>query len=544
MITIFLKNARKGVGICALAGMAAFMLTFASAQSFWVDELDWMIGIITGKSVFNGRLFTGMLQILLETGYNLPLYYLIEKPFYELMPYGEAFLLIPSIIFVIAGIVILKRLGTFIGGETMGFAALCAAVTSAILITQGGWEIRPYSITFCFSAFALYRYVKRLKTETNKNILLYGLSLIPLLFSHWFGSILALCYAFTDLLRYIRKKTALRCIFSYLLAGAFIIPWFLLMLFYHISDLSSYWGKPPSIIAPIKTIAYLLSFRTAYCLCFGVGFIVVIGKAFKRNAGVWPLMIVSVMWVIAPVWIYSKFINPAGAFYADRYFFALMPHIFLITGYGFLEIFRAVENHFFAAERGKNYFYSIIALLFCAFYFQTYQSAYRQAHSIREPYREIAAYLAEDPRIYADNTLVINSGGSAWIEYYFRKRGVAIPAAVCVYSSPAPYRGAQKVYLFIENGEYVQPTLLTEEKLAKYEYIYLAEVHGLFTEAFIGAIEKTYRLKEEKSFKKEKSQLIKPGTKDILKRIVKDALRINASQPKTPFGLRLYAKIP
>lgn len=528
-----------------LVFMTVFMVLFASKQSFWVDELDWMIGIITGKSVFNNQLFTGMFQRLLEQGYNLPLYYIIEKPFYELLPYGEIFLLIPSIVFVIFGIIILKKAGALIGGKNLGFIAVCVAFSSTTLIIQGGWEIRPYSITFCFSALTLLMYAKRLKAETTKNIILYGISLILLLFSHWFGSILALFYAFTDLWLYIRKKIALKCILSYILAGVFIIPWFLLMLLYHVVDLSNYWAKPPSIIAPIQTIAYLLSNTAAYCLCFGIGFIIILfgknkktNKETSKNANIWLIMNISIIWVIAPVLFYSRFINPSGGLYVSKYFFVLMPHIFLITGHGFLAALSAVERRFFTAEYQKKYLYGMAVLLFGISCFQSYQKAYSNITSIWEPYREVANHLSKDRRIYADNSLVICNGGSAWIEYYFNKQGLKIPANVALYHKPRHYQ-SQEILLFIENGGYTQPAPLSEIQLLSYNRIYLFEVHELFEKEFVSTIDRNWMLAESMP---EFNRSI-PDEK-FLKRTVKNMFHIRSEAPQQPFGLRIYAKDP
>lgn len=542
MISIFSNKRRiyTVIEICALAGMIAFMFIFASKQSFWVDELDWMIGIITGKAVFNSRIHTGMFQILLEQGYNLPLYYIIEKPFYELMPYGEVFLLIPSIIFAVLGIVILKKAGTLIGGETMGFIAVCLAVTSTVLITQGGWNLRPYSITFCFSALTLFMYVKRLRSETGKHIILYGIALILLLFSHWFGSILALFYAFRDVCLYIRKKITLKCIFSYILAGAFIIPWFLLMVFHHTNNLSAYWGETPSVIAPIRIVYYLLSRNALYCLCFGIGFVIILFKGIKKNteesSTIWFSMNIAIIWVIVPVLFYSKFINPSGSFYEDRYFFVLMPHIFLITGYGFLEVFRAVKGRFFTAEHTRTHLYCAVVLLFCVAYFQAYQKAYLVASRIISPYREGAEYLSKDSRVYTVNALVICSSSSSWIEYYFSKRGFTIPANVALYIPPASYQKGI-FQLFVESGEYVQPVSLSVESLSKYDYIYLVEIHSAFTKEFISAIAETHTLAEERpEFAND------PPKDSLLRRIIlKDMFR---PEHKQSFGLRLYAKTP
>jgi len=524
--------------ISALVCMTGFMLAFASRQSFWLDELDWTIGIISGKAIFNGRLFTPMFQVLLEQGYNLPLFYIIIKPLYELLPYGETFLLIPSILFVIAGIVIMGKAGKIIGGIDIGFFAVCIAVSSATLIIYGGWELRPYSITFCFSSLVLLMYIKRLKTETNKNILLYGVSLVLLLYCHWFGSILALFYAFADLYLYFRKKISLKCIFAYILAGMLFLPWFLMMIFHHVKDLSSYWSRIPSVIEPIITVSWLLSGTWLYCLLFGIGFILILLRNIRKNgketpsvSRIWLFIGIGILWTILPVYIYSRFINQSGSFYVQRYFFVIMPHVFLITAYGFLETFYALQHSFFAAANKKKLLCCMVIALFCFAFFLNYQRAYSNRSSTREPYREVAEYLSKDEHTLSEDSLIICSGGSAWMEYYFDKRGFNIPANVAA-------SGRSTVLQFIGNGQYMQPILLSEEDISEYEYLYLFEVHSFFSKGFIDAIQQNYILTEER----QEFRPSMPKT-SFVEQTVKNILRIRSSNDgKQTFGLRIYAK--
>jgi hypothetical protein len=530
----------KIISVCALVFMTIFMTAFASRQSFWVDELDWMIGIITGKSVFNYKLFTGMFQILLEQGYNLPLYYLIEIPFYKLLPYGEVFLLIPSIIFVIAGIIILSKAGKLLGGERIGFFTLCISVTSSTLIIQGGWEIRPYSITFCFSALTLLMFIKRLKTETSKNIVWYSIALLLLLYSHWFGSILAIFYGCIDVYLCIKKKVSFKCLLSYIAAGVFFLPWFLLMVFHHVNDLSAYWSQIPRIIEPVLSIAYLLSNTVMYCLLFAIGFFVIIIRWIKTLnkvsssaiTNIWFYMIVGIIWVIVPIFMYSRFINQSGSFYVQKYFFVIMPFVFLITAYAFSELYNGIERICAYSKTKKQVLHLSILLLFCFAGFQNYHRAYSNISAIHEPYREAAEYLSKDKQIYAEDALVICNAGSAWIEYYFNKRGYTIPANVAVYKGKPP-----TTILFIDHGVYKEPLVIPEEQLLTYKRIYLFEVHETFSEEYIYSIEAQYASSEAiPGF----SRVIQEES--FIRKMVKTIFHISSETPVIPFGLRIYTR--
>lgn len=89
--------------------MFAFMCLNASKQSLWGDELDWFVDFISKPSI------SDMLNYLLETGYNLPLSYLMMYPIYRIVPYGELWILMPNIIITIISVFIMKKIGKKIG---------------------------------------------------------------------------------------------------------------------------------------------------------------------------------------------------------------------------------------------------------------------------------------------------------------------------------------------------------------------------------------------------------------------------------------------
>jgi len=546
------KLAYRVASGAALLFMAVFMLAFASRQSFWVDELDWTIGFITGKAVIRDVLIDGhgLLRSLLEYGYNLPLYYLIMVPVYHLAPYGEVWLLIPSIVFVILGIVFLKRAGTLLGGDDMGFITLCVAVTSSILMTQGGWEFRPYAITFCFSSVVLWRYIARRKNESNSNIVVYGICLALFLYCHWFSAILALFFAFFDLFLWLRKKIAFKCIVSYIIAGGAFVPWFVLMLTHHVNDLGTYWGEAArlSIIRLVQTVYYLLSGNAVYCMVFGFSccFITVQWLSgfrkkqdvplHKNICAVWIPMILSIMWTMIPVFVYSKFINPAGAMYEERYFFVIIPQVFLLVSYGFVRILYTYSPH-----SRKFMIRILIAAIFCFSAFQGYRKSFTQISALYEPYRQAAFSITADERVYAENALVLTTSGSTWLEYYCRKRGVDLPynaaltqrVSLDAFGNIKTIDGGNLVY--IRYGEYSTPTPFTNKDLLNYDRLYVFEVHGFFPDGLLEFINDNYVME---------AHILEPApvVQNPVKQTIKRFLRMPTATPRVPSGLWVYSK--
>jgi uncharacterized membrane protein len=480
------------LAIGLLLFMAGFMLVLASRQSFNLDELDRTIGPLTGKSTSG----IPMLRMLLNWGTVPPLYFMIMKPFYELLPYGEMFLLIPSIVFAVLGILITAKTGKIIGGTDIGFIAVCIAVGSVTLIAYG-WELRPYTITFCLSSLTLLMYIKRLKRETNNNIRNYGISLVLLLYCHYFGLILAFSYAFIDLYLYLRKKISIKCFFSYL-AGLLFLPWVIMVLYTSGTNLSAFfgfWAGIPGDLEPFNTVFFLLSNSLLYFILFYFGFNFTLFKGVRVNeketsdeSVIWLFIGICIIWTILLVYIYSKYINPNGSLYVNRYFLVIMPHVFLIAAFGFLKAYCTIQRLFFKTAIKKRFLNCIIIALVCSGIFQTYQKSYSNIASINQPYREFAELLIKEGQANSANSLVICSYGTAWVEYYFSKRGLNIPANVA-YCQPQ-----DAVQQFISNGQYIQPITLSREDFLKYDIIYLFQVWDSvdFPEYFYNAIAETY----------------------------------------------------
>ena len=178
------KKVYKIISIFLLAFMFLYLLYDASKQSFWSDELEWTVAFVHRHSLFQ------MLKLLSVRGYNLPLYYIILFPLYKVAPYGERWILLLNFILILFGIWNLKKIGEKIGGEDLGFFSLALATVSYILLYQGGFQLRPYALLFCCSAFAFYRYLLLLDDSTTKNKILYAIALILLCYTHWYGCLI------------------------------------------------------------------------------------------------------------------------------------------------------------------------------------------------------------------------------------------------------------------------------------------------------------------------------------------------------------------
>ncbi|MDR1638576.1 MAG: glycosyltransferase family 39 protein [Clostridiales bacterium] len=483
-------------GFSLLALMAVLMFAFSSAQSFWVDELDWTIGKVANMT------FLDITKQLLRDGYNMPLYYYALAVIYPLVPYGEGYLLSLGIVFVIIGIIILYFAAREMGGEKLGFIALCIASISSVLMSQGGWECRPYAFYFCFSALTLLFYVKRLKNENWGNILGFSVAMILLAYSHWFGAMILMFYAMSDLFLFVRKKINIRCIVSYLIAGAIILPWFVMMLLTVKSNLSSYWAGVPGLLRPVTTIRWLLSSNTLTFIVFAIAVAImtavliqnILSKEWNVNLFAWIQMLLSAVFMIAATLIYSKFINPKGSIYVERYFFALVPQLILISAFGIQSAERLIKNDK-SPEKRPNlimYFAGFIVIVGIS----NYSFAILNITSLYEPYREAALYVENDEDAYLDKTVVVAStGGKSWIEYYFKKRGADIPNNIAAgYIEPLRF--------LVKNGIVIVDTSsysLKFEELLEYDKVIYSRKHvsGNTEKPFLDFLEANYAITDE-----------------------------------------------
>ena len=159
----------------------------------------------------------------------------------------------------------------------------------------------------------------------------------------------------------------------------------------------------------------------------------------------------------------------------------------------------------------KKLLYCIAITAFCFIILKNYHRAYSNINSIRQPYRETAGFLAKDERIYLPNSLVVCNCSSGWIEYYFNKRGFKVPANAATGES---YKDFQ---LFIDKGQYIQPELLSQEDIIKYDYLFLFEEHGYFQEDIIETINNNF--------------------------IITSEYKLSKAELTQPFGLRIYSKL-
>lgn len=143
------------IKLILLIWFGLFAFINADAQSLWADELS-SIGFIR-----HGLSLREMFSIYLYLDTNLPLYSLILYGWYRVCPYGEEFLLLPSILFCIAGIICLSKAAERMAGKKSGLIVFLLCICSNAILWQGAWEARCYALVFFLAALTMYAYIAK-----------------------------------------------------------------------------------------------------------------------------------------------------------------------------------------------------------------------------------------------------------------------------------------------------------------------------------------------------------------------------------------------
>jgi hypothetical protein len=490
------------------------MICNASTQSFWLDEIGYTIGIINNNGIL------GITKALLELGGILPLYFYIEVFFYDVMPFGERFLLLPSIFYVILGTIFLYFTAKKLLNENFAFFAICASSLSTLLILHCGWELRPYALYFCCSALSVNTYLMRLMTEkTSKRIthtIYYSLSVLVLAYTHFFGVLLIIYYGISDIVLVIFKRIRLNTLFlSYTFPALLILAWCGLTLIYTKTSLSFFWPDVPTISDVINCFRFLFSGSKLSFFCFAIASAFcaqMIVACVRHNESSFLAIyfchtFFAIIWLVGIIFIYSRYINPSGSIFVHRYFIGIVPHILLLTAYG---MYLVCTSLIFTAEDSNKVI--VAPLIFICVYALSFYDNYRNAYyinlDIRQPYRQSAETLQKIDKVFTNDAIVIIPAyhsyiAYAWVDYYFKKRYFRIPnnIAICfpnikkharVYNHAPGLDGA--IILVYRNGKRIQSSVMTKHELDQYKYAFVLDYHYPISQPLSTSLLKDFRI--------------------------------------------------
>ena len=305
----------------------------------------------------------------------------------------------------------------------------------------------------------------------------YGVSLAAVVYFHYAALLVPAGFFIADLFLFIRKKIKLHFLRPYILSALIFSPMPVLLLIFKQANLSEFWAASPKTIEIFNLLKNLLDGSDLKLLLFAFGIAAILAYVFTKTVKKRPInwrysvlmsMLWTVLFMISITFIYSSRINPDGSFWVLRYFYVLLPEIFLICAFGT----SLLINHL----AGKNKTAKRAALLFLAFvlFFSVGLIAAKpEMFQQNGAYYAIAEKLAAKKDIYDKDTAVLgqfareeNEVFLSWNEYYVSKQGQR-PKAQYADKNKVKEGVYKKVYVFRGNA------LVKEDKklFAKYNLI-------------------------------------------------------------------------
>lgn len=392
-----------------------FMICHANMESFWVDELfNLSIPIcnIAPNSCF----------ILMK----------IMSCIYEIMPYGQQYLLFWMELCVSISVVLIGMIGKKLVNGQVGIYSSALLGFSCYVYKQVGFEYRPYSALLLLGLVCYLLFIKRELKDFKNNytfIILYGVSLLLLMDAHEFGKLVAGVFIAWDIMNVITRRMNWKNLISDLFPVAYVGYWIAN------NEVGGIWNNYSWTSTPTPQIVY----NTLVELCGGVLLLIfmIIGEIIvcrnsikrycdrKRMSGKEYLLVVGISQIIlifTACIVYSTLINPENSLYVDRYFISVIAFMFLFAAIGIDVCFRFINSEKYKANR-----IIIAGLVTMIVFLYGWQEFNENPMNHPEYYRQAAEWINEQEDIYDKDTVIVLVGNqdiaNVWEEYYRSEKG-------------------------------------------------------------------------------------------------------------------------
>ncbi len=409
----------KNVGKLVYAGISVFtfclMFHYAARASFWYDELYEV-------AFTKGSLKDALMHCLHMSCDNPPLAVMLETLWYSIAPYGEKWLLLISIISVCISIFIMGVICEKILDKYCGILAAILMAMSTTVWNNAAYEYRSYAWMIVFSTLTWFYYFKRNECSgQNKYIIMFGICMICLSMSHYFGVLACACFFCGDIYLFVKRKINIKVFISYCLLAVIFLIWFVSVLLYKREGFLPTWHTAPGVTA-IKTLLYFVSgnYKLTFLLfVWGMATAISLFLGKKTYKLGWInyyclLSLCSIVFTVSMLFLYGNFINPNGSLWKERYFCFLIPHVCLLSTL----IILCIKSDYI--KKALCLFFAIVLTLNCLGVISTSKSS--------EPFREAADWIyTQSNYIFNADTLIISNAVAlvkdGWNEYYITRQG-------------------------------------------------------------------------------------------------------------------------
>lgn len=390
-----------------------FIIIIMQRHELGRDELDWTLGVVHQKTLGE------ILRELAQYGYNLPLYYIVVMVLDIFAHHNKFLLLLSSVIMGGIGCYYIYKISKEFFKENFSRLAIVLTVSSLFFYRQIICAVRPYSLLFMFSVLSTYYYLKKVKTNTVKNTIRYYLMITGLVLTHWYGLLLVFFYGINDLYLLIKKQLKFKSFILYIIPFALVTTWFIYIFNAHTTSFSNYWAFAPNIVSFVDLAFKLLGMNMFSILALYV----LVKKLHKKiekdqDYSIIRIMLVEILCFIAGVAIYSRFVNPKGSLWVNRYFITIMPQIMIVSS------FYLVKLYHIAMTNLNNHTYKIFlkllvfANLLTSIFFTGWYTYIWPDTELEVSYKKIYDTLKGKGDIYDEDTVIICTLGEYWVDYY------------------------------------------------------------------------------------------------------------------------------
>ena len=417
-----------------LIGMQVlFSLRFMGRQYFSLDEVS-QIGFIARKNSW-GKIIN---YYLTSEVTNLPLWPLIAAIWYRIVPYGEGWMRLLTVIFTTSAIIILVKAGESFGGEKTGILTALYACISPVIMQKCGLTFRVHAFWLFFTALVFYLYIKRNNKRelAKRDYIILGLAMAGLAYSHYFGCLTIVYLFIVDLVLFINKKTDIRFMISYLIGGGSLIPWFILMIIKRTMNLEEFWPATPTFESIPKALKFIVGndepLFIILILTMIVTTIVFVRNLLSRKTDfgkdyfAFAFSIMSIVFVFAD-YCYSAHINTHSGIFVLRYFLACIPAALIAIADFSNTVISAI------AEKIKIEKVTLFGtfIIFVWLYIGAPNYYYDVKDEVSAPYDNtygnVRDLIESDGRLYDDNTVIAINANRAnadgFEEYYLEYGG-------------------------------------------------------------------------------------------------------------------------
>lgn len=407
--------------VYAATATIVFCILFNEGKngSFWYDEV-WNIGWAYDES--------RPILSLYDFAFNLT---------FDIMPYGQEYLLIMPELFTVLGIYVMGLIGSEFRGKRLGVIMAIVTASSSTILSQCGMEFRYYANSFMAMSLVFYMFLRKQKhigSECVPELMIYGVILAVSMDSHQFAFVTTGFLMAFDLLLIIIKKSKPIALTEFIFPVIYGIYWVFMRLKEYIHQASNFtWPPKPTISGVYEYIYVLTGNNIVTFILFIFGFVYISLKLIKCAVNrkfdfyrdyTYLISIFTPVLLFAACIFYSTVINPNNPLFVNRYFIPVIHFVIFIIAIGIDTVIEYISSA--GAER-KISDASTVCTVFVAFSLclTTWFSDWR-TDTKHQKFKQAAEYLMNQNDIYCDDTLLLQKGVNysfLGFRYYITENG-------------------------------------------------------------------------------------------------------------------------